>query len=62
MLLLMDYITRDYIRGEVERQVNNKLTPNFFDFMFQEMRFKSLTENADAKNRKFRKSKLMRIS
>ena len=42
----MDYNTREYIRSEVERQVNNKLTPNFFDFMFQEMRFKSLTENA----------------
>jgi hypothetical protein len=42
----MDYNTREYIRSEVEHQVNNKLTPNFFDFMFQEMRFKSLTENA----------------
>jgi DNA anti-recombination protein RmuC len=45
----MDYTTHEYIRSEVERQVNNKLTPNFFDFMFQEMRFKNLTNDAVSK-------------
>ena len=42
----MDFITRDYIKLEVDRAVRERLSPNFFDVIFQELRFKSLTEDA----------------
>ena len=45
----MDYTTREYIRSEVNRAVSDRLTPNFFDYMFQEMRFKNLTSDAVSK-------------
>ena len=45
----MDHTTREYIRSEVNRAVSDRLTPNFFDYMFQEMRFKNLTSDAVSK-------------
>ena len=45
----MDYTTREYIRNEENRIVSDRLTPNFFDYMFQEMRFKNLTSDAVSK-------------
>ena len=45
----MNYMTREYIRTEVNRAVTDRLTPGFFDIMFQEMRFKNLTNDAVSK-------------